>query len=401
MNSHAEEPVAGVESGSHVIADIVGVRPGPLFVAIGGIHGNEPAGVQAACRIAVGLESREPEIAGRVLLLAGNARALAAGVRYVDADLNRHWSPDLVEERRARAPRDPACSEDAELRELLELLERHLADAGGDVYVVDLHTTSAGGPVFATIGDTLRNRRFASSLPVPVVLGVEEQLDGTLLEYLNNRGCVTLGFEAGRHASPASVDNHEALLWLALVAAGTLRREDVRQYDACRSTLERAGGGARFVEVRHRHRVRAGDGFRMYPGFANFQPIRKGQILAKDWRGPVRAPETGMMLMPLYQPLGEDGFFVARTIRPFWMRLSAALRRARVGDFVHHLPGVRHLGGDRDTLIVNTYLARLFPLQVFHLLGFRKRRWSDGLLVVNRRRHDGQRERNRVSGERA
>jgi succinylglutamate desuccinylase len=390
MMTRSNSQISDADVGAHVVAKIAGTRPGPLFIAVGGVHGNEPAGVQAAHRLAIALEDREGEIAGTIVLLAGNARALALGVRYVDTDLNRQWTPHLIEQAQAGIGHVPSSSENTELRELLEHLEGLLKGAKGEVYVVDLHTTSAGGAAFATMGDTLRNRRFASSFPVPIILGIEEQLDGTLLEYLNNRGCVTLGFEAGQHTDASSVDNHEAFLWLALVAAGNLQREQVPYHDACRDLLERAGGGARFVEVRYRHQIRFGDEFRMEPSLVSFQPIQKRQVLAHDWRGPVRAPESGMVLMPRYQNLGDDGFFIARDVKPFWMNLSVALRRARVGDFVHHLPGVRRLGDDPDTLIVNTYLARFFPLQIFHLLGFRKRRWSDGFLVVSRRRFDTQ-----------
>ena len=53
-----------------------------------------------------------------------------------------------------------------------------------EVFVLDLHTTSASGLPFATVGDTLRNRHFAQSLPVTILLGIEEQLEGTMLEYL-------------------------------------------------------------------------------------------------------------------------------------------------------------------------------------------------------------------------
>jgi succinylglutamate desuccinylase len=138
-----------IGAGSHVIAACAGTRPGPLFVAVGGIHGNEPAGVQAAHRIALALEDHASEIAGCVVLLAGNARALADGVRFLDADLNRHWTPERLESSRIQA--DPSCSETAELRELRRLLDGLIQGADDDVYVVDLHTTSAGGPAFATV----------------------------------------------------------------------------------------------------------------------------------------------------------------------------------------------------------------------------------------------------------
>ena len=100
------------------------------------------------------------------------------------------------------------------------------------------------------------------------------------------------------------------------------------------------------------------------------------------------ALETGMVLLPLYQALGDDGFFLGRQVKRFWLRLSALLRRLRLGDYVHLLPGVRREPGDDRVLVVNTRIARIVPLQIFHLLGFRKRRWSDECLVVSRRRYD-------------
>lgn len=375
---------------AHVIAEIAGTKDGPLLIAIAGLHGNEPAGVEAATRTADTIASLAGKIAGSVVLLAGNTRALARNTRFVDGDLNRRWTPAFIEHARSFVPTEPERSEDAELRELLAVFDRLVGNANGEVYVIDLHTTSAGGVPFATLGDTLRNRAFAANFPVPIILGIEEQLDGTMLEYLNNLGCVTLGFEAGQHVDASSIDNHESLIWLALVAAGNLSATDVPGYEMHRARLASVGGGRRFVEIRSRHAVRPGDGFLMEPGFTNFTPIRKSQPLAQDWRGPILAPEKGLLLMPLYQPLGDDGFFVAREIKQFWLKVSSVLRRLGIASWAALLPGVRKLAADGDSFIVNTYLARLFPLQLFHLLGFRKQRWADGFLVVTRRRFDRQ-----------
>lgn len=126
----------------------------------------------------------------------------------------------------------------------------------------------------------------------------------------------------------------------------------------------------------------------MEPGFANFQRVKQGELLARDHRGEITARESGMVLLPLYQALGDDGFFLGREVRPFWLKLSAILRRLRVGEYVHWLPGVRRDPGNDMHLLVNTQIARILPLQIFHLLGFRKRRWSKNNLVVSRRRYD-------------
>ena len=372
----------------HLIASIRGAHPGPSLIILGSIHGNEPAGTLAARRVAAALEERRSRLRGEVLLLSGNTRALQRKVRYIDADLNRLWTAENIQRIRSGKSQYPPVSERYEQEKLLVELDSAFARAKQEVFFVDLHTTSAAGKPFATVGDTLRNRSFALHFPVTIVLGLEEQIDGTLLEYVNNLGLVTMGLEAGQHDAASSVDNHEAVIWIATVAAGNLRREDVPELDSCRSLLARAAGGRRVVEVRHRHAISADDNFKMEPGYTNFQPVRRGQTLARDCGGEIAACETGLVLLPLYQTLGDDGFFLGREVKRFWLSLSAWLRRLKIGDYVHLLPGVRRDPQDENFLTVDTRIARLLPLQVFHLLGFRRRRWTGRHLVVSRRAYD-------------
>ncbi len=374
--------------GEHLIASVGGSFPGPTLLILGGIHGNEPAGVLAADRVLPRIQERRADLRGEVVLLRGNTRALERKVRYIDADLNRQWTADNVRRRDSGNRGRPEMSELLEQGELFAALREAVSRARGDVYFVDLHTTSAPGKPFATVGDTLRNRRFALSFPLTIVLGLEEQIDGTLLEYLNNLGAITMGFEAGQHEAITSVDHHEALIWNATVATGNFRREDLAEFDHCRSLLKRAGGGRRVVEVRHRHAIVPEDGFQMEPGFRNFQPVRRGQVLARDGRGEITARETGLILLPLYQTLGDDGFFLGRKVKHFWLNLSAMLRKLKVGHCIHLLPGVRRDPLNENFLIINTRIARILPLQIFHLLGFRRRRWIDKDLVVSRRSYD-------------
>jgi predicted deacylase len=375
-----------------LIAAIRGLAPGPTLIVIGGIHGNEPAGALAARRVVADLQRKRPRLRGEVVLLSGNTRALARRLRYIDTDLNRHWTPENIAAATAAMKSQShlagAKSEDLELLELLEQFAQASDRAQGELYFLDLHTTSAHGIPFCTVGDTLRNRKFALNFPATIVLGLEEQIEGTMLEYVNNLGAVTMGFEAGQHDASTSIDHHEAVIWIALVAAGVLRAEDAPEAELFHATLECAGGGARIVEVRQRHAIAPSDEFIMEPGLKNFQPVERGQIVARDRRGQITASETGMVLLPLYQKLGDDGFFLGRKVKRLWLRLSAVLRHLGVGNYVHLLPGVRRHDSDGSSFIVNTRIARILPLQVFHLLGFRKRRWGGDALIVSRRRFD-------------
>ena len=375
------------EPGEHVIFRSEKAVDGPTLIVFGGLHGNEAAGVKALFLVRQKLVELESQLDGRIVFLAGNTRALAKGLRFIDADLNRHWTSNNLSENQIEGGLNQ-LSEDLEQSELRLIVKELLNTAKDEVYAIDLHSTSATGVPFATVGDTMRNRRFATNFPVTILLGIEEQLDGTLLEYLNDRGVVTLGFEGGEHYAESTVDTHEAIVWLALVNSGVLADSAVTNLQKYRRTLAAATGEPRIVEVRYRHAITADQKFEMKPGFRNFDPVRKGQILACDLSGAIYARESGLVLMPLYQKLGEDGFFIGRPVAHFWIWLSSIVRRLKLAELMPLLPGVRRSATDYQTLEVNTAIARLFPLQIFHLLGFRKRRWDGNLLKVSRRKFD-------------
>ncbi len=380
------EPVS-VPVGEHMIGSFCGDENGPTLVVFGAVHGNEQSSIIAMRRILPRLSEIEAQLKGRVYLIAGNTRAINKNVRFIGADLNRHWTDEIVKRNAPDSKIKTNRTEDVEQTEILVILDQIVKTAQDEIYALDLHSTSAESAPFAMIGDTLRNREFAQKFPATILLGIEEQLDGTILEYVNNLGAVTLGFEAGQHTSKRSVDNQEALIWLALVNTEIVEKRDTT-IDNYEEILETAMGRSRLIEVRHRHAIGPADEFKMELGYKNFEPIKKGDILATSRRGNVKAVESGLILMPLYQAQGEDGFFIGREISRFWLWVSQLLRRLKFGSLIRFLPGVRQHPVSSESLIVNTRIARIFPLQIFHLLGFRKIRWRDQELIISRRKHD-------------
>jgi len=372
-------------SKSHVVGRFGGDLPGPTMLVVGAIHGNEPAGLKAIERVLAWLRAENPRFRGRLIGLVGNLSALARGERFITEDLNRIWSENRIAG--LRDSKAAPTSADAEQQaELLAELDAVLEPPGDPVTFLDLHTSSARGEPFVCIGDTLANRRFAMRFPVPVILGLEEQIDGALLEYVNNLGHVTVGVEAGQHDHPESVDRHEAFILLALIAAGCIDEAEMPQAAAMRELLAGAVGELpQVLEVRYRHAITAADQFAMRAGFGNFEPIDEGALLASDRTGEIRAREHGRILLPLYQGLGNDGFFIVRQIRPFWLRVSELLRRARLDRLVGVLPGVRRSPDQPREILVNPRVARWFTVEVFHLLGYRKERPADGVLRFSRR----------------
>lgn len=359
-----------------------------MLICLGGVHGNEPSGYLAIELVLESLARDAVGLRGTFVGLGGNLQALERRQRFLRTDLNRHWHPERVERLRL-ADESRLAAEDAELRQLDDAIRGALADATGDVFGLDLHTTSGEGPCFAVLDDTLANREFALRVPVPLVVGLEEELSGTVTHYMAELGLREFGFEAGQHDDPQSVDRAVAAIWLALESAGVVAEGSRPELDDARRLLEQETGDLpHVVEVRYRHAIAPGDEFVMKPGFVNFEHVEGGRIVARDQRGPILAPEVGMILMPLYQAQGEDGFFIVRRLAPAWLKLSAVLRRRGMHRVLHLLPGVRRHEELIDTFVVDRRWARFLALELFHLLGYRRRGPAGRFVMMTRRPHD-------------
>ena len=354
-----------------LIGRMRGSKGFPTLIVLGSVHGNEPSGFLALERVVATLEQDSTGLLGEFVALVGNRRALSAGKRFLKNDLNRHWQPERVE--RIKSADGVLEAEDLELWELETELRSVIDAAEGPVFAIDLHTTSGPGPCFVVLDDSLKNREFALPVPSTIVVGLEEELSGTVTHYMNNQGLTVFGFEAGQHEDPTSVDRAEAAIWIALESAGVVERGSRTEVDTGRLLLaEDRGSLPHVVEMRYRHGVTPEDEFRMHPGFRNFQSVVEGQTLADDSQGPVTAPETGRILMPLYQKQGEDGFFIVRPLKEVWLEISAQVRRHHWERFIHWLPGVKKHPNLENTFIVDRRWARFLAAELFHLLGYRR-----------------------------
>lgn len=368
----------GLDAPRH-LGTLEGAEPGPTLIVVGGIHGNEPAGVLGLERLLQAFEQRHLVLPrGRLVALVGNRRALAVGRRYLRHDLNRHWQPERVASlRRAASQGDGALqNEDAELVELMEHIEaaRQGTPNGEAVYLLDLHTFSAPGIAFSTLDDNLLNRAFTLRLPVPAVLGLEEELSGTLASFMSSCGVVSAGYESGQHQDPVAVDRALAALWVTLESATLVTPGEMSDVDQGRRRLAlECAHLPPIVEVRYRHHIEPEDGFSMENGWANFQPVTRRQTLGKDRTGAVRSPKHGLVLMPLYQKQGADGFFLVRPVHWRWLWVSAFARRVPMLRTLHWLPGVKRHPEIPESYIVDRRTARFFVLEIFHLLGFERR----------------------------
>lgn len=356
-----------------------GSAGGPMLIAVAGIHGNEPAGIVAARRVLSRLAQGGLHFRGDFVAFAGNLRGLRRGVRYHDRDLNRAWTEERVRELREK-PESAWDAEDREQSELLQAIRAAAARARGQVYLGDFHSTSAAGIPFILFGDTLRQLHFARAFPLPAILGLEEQLDGVLTEYWTQQGFVTFALEAGQHESPASVEAGEAVLWLALAQAGLLLGTPPEVVRSAARLHELREGLPRLVEVISRRSIAPEDGFVMEPGFRNIDHAKKGQLLARDKSGEIRAPEDGMVVLPLYQGLGGDGYFWGREASALWLFASHALRLAGAPRLARLVPGVS--ADEKGRLVAD--VGSPVPMALLRLLGYRRVRKVGAKLTIER-----------------
>jgi predicted deacylase len=384
MNDSVHPEPAETTSSDRYIGRINGSSPGPTMIYMGGVHGNEPSGVIALQNVLDHLQETGTPVSGNIIALRGNIPALNEGTRYSSDDLNRLWTRDAISKIDSKDPSE-LNDDEQQQREIHEEIKTILSEGEGPFYFLDLHTTSAPTVPFMTVNDSLLNRNFAMQVPTPMILGIEEYLDGPLLSYINELGYVAFGFEAGQHDDPRSVAYHEAFIYLTLYFAGCVKLHDEmfnQQFDILHNA---STDPHKIFEIYFRYPLRAEDSFTMVPGFENFQKIRKGEKMADHNGREVYADRDGNIFMPLYQDQGSDGFFAVRRIPKIFLNLSARLRKLRFDKLLPILPGIRWESDQHDTLIVDRRVARFFAKQFFHLLGYRSRRLDKTHLRIRNR----------------
>jgi len=360
-------------------------KKGPIVVLFVGIHGNEPAGTKAVDQIADKLKSDKREMIGAVYAISGNIQALNLGVRFIDTDLNRLWELDQTggNGKKNGAFRSVELDESLAIKEALEVILQNHKKNATDFIFADLHTTSSQSCAFILLNDTLSNREIARKFPVPQILGIEENIHGTLLSFINNLGYKAIGFEAGAHEDDLSVERSEAFLWLLLHNSGVLRLNESEKVEYEDTIQAHNGVPDTYYEVLYHKRVDEPAEFQMVTGFKNFDEIDAGTPLAYEHGKLIRAPEGGRIFMPLYQKAGHDGFLIVREVSPVWLEISAILRNSSVHNILKYLPGVT-VNDDRS-FIVDLRIARFLVKDIFHLFGYRVSNIDEDTLICFKR----------------
>ena len=308
-----------------VIGSFEGKEKGTLLIVFGGMHGNEPAGYKAI-DLMIKMIEVEPitnpnfVFKGKILGLIGNLKAKIQGVRYLSEDLNRCWYPEKIKKINS-LEYNQLGTEEQEIKEILEIIHREIREYKPEnVFILDLHTTSSKGGIFTIVPDDLNTVQKAIQLNAPVILGLLNGVKGTSTEYFSGDvlgvPSTSLTFESGNHNDILSVNRAIAALTNLMTITGNFDKKHVEnRHD--KLLKEFSEGLPKLSRLLYKHKISEKDGFKMKPGYNNFQEISKGEILAEDKNGNIISQYDGRILMPLYQKQGEEGFFIIEEIKDF------------------------------------------------------------------------------------
>jgi succinylglutamate desuccinylase len=307
------------------IASYTGEKRGPLLICLGGIHGNEWAGVKAIDLMGKMLEVEpitNPDFcySGRFVGLIGNVEALKKNRRFLDVDLNRSFHEDTFQ-RIQSLPLKELNSEEREIAGLLEMINAEIEEYDPELTVIlDLHTTTAGGGIFVLTTEDPESIRIGVELHAPVITGFLKGVDGTTMHFFTperfGRKMITVVFEGGQHDELLSVNRSIAAITNCMRTIGSVDPKDVEnQHDHL--LREFSKGLPKVAKLVMNYRVRPGEEFIMLPSFRNFQRIHRGQVLAYSHGKPILAKDDGLIIMPKYQEQGNDGFFVVEPVKGY------------------------------------------------------------------------------------
>lgn len=303
----------------------MGQDEGPLLVVLGGIHGNEPAGVRALEDMFMMLKA-EPitnpnfRYKGTLLGIMGNLKAYVVQQRFIDRDLNRIWNDDHVAQLMA-ADKESLINEDYELRDILDTIHEELASRNYTrLIVLDMHTTSSFGGIFCIPTEDPESVRIALELHAPVITGMLDGIQGTTLHYFRPDNfdipTVAVTFESGQHNEQLSINRAIAAITNCMRTIGAVKADDVEnRHD--KILIDYSRDLPKLSKLISRHDIKQGDQFKMLPNYNNFQCVAKGEQIAKDKHGAIIAPDDALILMPLYQEKGNDGFFLVQKIEGY------------------------------------------------------------------------------------
>ncbi|KQZ46146.1 succinylglutamate desuccinylase [Massilia sp. Root1485] len=236
-----------------------------------GVHGDETGPIEMAAYAIEALSRTPSALAVDLMLCVGNIDAIAAGKRFIDADLNR-----MFRDQRG----DLAGTFEAGRADTLIAATAAFFDGSGPRrWHLDLHTAIRGSryPRFAIVPELIADGPRRALIAWLGLGGIEAVI-------MNPASAGTYSYwTAERHGAAGTT--------VELGRIGTLGQNDLSQFAAMASALHgllrgqaQAGGNQPIVFNTAQSITKLSDAFTMSFGrdTENFTPLKKGDVIARD-----------------------------------------------------------------------------------------------------------------------
>lgn len=260
-------------------------KPGPKIVIIGGVHGNEPVGVEAIIKIQEEMQNLKN---GEIAFILGDPMAYLEDVRFISSNLNRCFVKP-----------HPKDYEGFRAKEITDFLRKYKPD-----YLLDLHSVSIGDTQMEihknknNIVQCLINRSFMQ------IVVSEKAMKGSSiqLKFIEN----TMGVECGNHNSSTGLS----------VAIFKIKQL-LNYFKMAEFSLEKTQSCDNFVAYELIEPIIPRLGFEFTnPDIASEIFVKKGEVYAKSKNGDIIASGDSYILMPCPNPkiTDTDAGFLAKKI---------------------------------------------------------------------------------------
>ena len=265
-------------------------RPGPHVVVTALVHGNEVCGAHALKFL---FENRIAPSCGKLTLVFANVAAYLTfdagrpvASRYLDEDLNRVWSPAILD-----GPRDS--------RELRRARELRPLIATAD-FLLDLHSMQSASPPLILCGTQGKGRELARKVgyPAHVVADAGHAAGPRMRDYGafadDARPESALLVECGQHWQTVTRAVAIETMLRFLLAVGAIAPETAAGYLQAQAPVPQ-----HLIEVTEAVTI-ANDDFAFVADYSGLEVVeRAGTIIGHDGGKPIRTPyDRCVLVMP-------------------------------------------------------------------------------------------------------
>ncbi len=261
-----------------------GKKPGKTIAILGGVHGDERAGIMTIEH----LEKTLTVEAGTVYLIHANEEAIAQGERFLQQNLNRLF---------IRTEALATCYEEARAQELMDILDK--CDA-----LLDLHSYNepSGEAIPFAICEQDCTEAVKNFDVEIVVSGFDTIEKGGSDGYMYNKGTIGICVELGAIESPEE-----------FLALGIDTAYQFMQYFGCVSNKVTPNATKQTRMCADSIYKRRDEDFAFTKEYKTFDSISEGEVVAIDGSADVTAQDDGFILFPRAQhPVGVEVFILAK-----------------------------------------------------------------------------------------